>query len=153
MIELLLENPILLLFTVSAIGYYLGEVKIGKFNLGIAAVLFTGLFFGSLHPDLKLPEFVYTLGLVLFVYTVGLSNGPGFYNSLKLHGIKDNFFSLSMIIAGLTLTAIVSKIFSLKATLGSGLFVGSFTNTPALASLIVLLFLVLPQFTLREMMH
>ena len=74
MIQLLLDNPLLLLFVVAAIGYLLGRIKIGGSSLGVAAVLFAGLAIGSLHPDLKLPELIYQLGLVLFVYTIGLSS-------------------------------------------------------------------------------
>ena len=59
MIQLLVDNPLLLLFAVAAMGYLLGQIRIGGFSLGVAAVLFTGLAAGSLHPDLKLPEIVY----------------------------------------------------------------------------------------------
>jgi putative transport protein len=83
MIQLLLDNPLLLLFIVAAIGYPLGQIKIRGSSLGVAAVLFVGLAIGSLHPDLKLPEIVYLLGLVLFVYTIGLSSGPGFFASFR----------------------------------------------------------------------
>lgn len=136
MIEILIENPVLLLFAVASIGYAVGEIKIGSFNLGISGVLFTGLVIGSFDPNLKLPEHMYILGLVLFVYTVGISNGPGFYSSIKKRGIKDNILAVSVICLALFLTFIFSKIFSLKASLSGGLFTGSMTNTPAMASLI-----------------
>ena len=67
MISLLAENPLLLLFLVAAIGYPLGRLRVGGSCLGVAAVLFVGLAIGSIHPDLKLPEIVYVLGLALFV--------------------------------------------------------------------------------------
>lgn len=136
MIEILIENPVLLLFAVASIGYAVGEIKIGSFNLGISGVLFTGLVIGSFDPNLKLPEHMYILGLVLFVYTVGISNGPGFYSSIKKRGLKDNILAVSVICLALFLTFIFSKIFSLKASLSGGLFTGSMTNTPAMASLI-----------------
>ena len=79
MIEILSENPLLLLFIVSAIGYAIGRIKIKGSSLGVAAVLFVGLAAGSLHPDLKLPDIVFELGLIIFVYTIGLSSGPGFF--------------------------------------------------------------------------
>src|SRR5205085_559608 len=65
MLRLLLDNPMLLLFVVGAIGYPLGHVKILGSKLGVAAVLFVGLAAGALHPEMKLPELVYQLGLVL----------------------------------------------------------------------------------------
>lgn len=79
MIQLMLDNPLLLLFIVAAVGYPIGRIKIGGSSLGVAAVLFVGLVVGALHPDLKLLEIVSQLGLVLFVYTVGLASGPGFF--------------------------------------------------------------------------
>lgn len=79
-IQILLDNPLLLLFSTAGIGYFIGRIKIGGSSLGVAAVLFVGLGFGAIHPDLKLPEIVYLLGLVLFVYTIGLSSGPLFFS-------------------------------------------------------------------------
>ena len=71
-VELLVDNLLLVLVVVAAIGYAVGQVKIRGTSLGIAAVLFVGLFFGALDPRLKLPDAFYLLGLVIFVYTVGL---------------------------------------------------------------------------------
>lgn len=76
MIDLLVANPLLLLFLVAGIGYPLGRIRIWGNSLGVATVLFVGLAIGSLHPDLKLPEIVYMLGLAIFVYTIGLWSGP-----------------------------------------------------------------------------
>ncbi len=84
MIQLLIDNPLLLLFVVAAIGYPLGRINIGGSSLGVAAVLFVGLIIGLLHPDLKLPEIVYQIGLVVFVYAIGLSSGTGFSLSWRL---------------------------------------------------------------------
>jgi len=81
-VAILQANPLLLLFLVAAIGYPLGRVRIGGTSLGIAAVLFVGLAFGALDPELKLPEAFYQLGLVLFVYTIGLASGSVFFASL-----------------------------------------------------------------------
>lgn len=136
MIQVLLDNPLLLLFVVTAIGYPLGHIKIKGSSLGVAAVLFVGLAFGSLHPDLKLPEIVYTFGLVLFVYTIGLSSGPAFFASFRRKGLRDNL----LIVGGLGLAAGLAVgafyLLDLKSTLAAGLFTGSMTNTPALAALL-----------------
>jgi len=136
--EFLIKNPILLLFLVSAIGYAIGEIKFGSFRLGIVGVLLTGLFFGAFHPGFKLDEFefIYRFGLVLFVYTVGLSNGPSFYMMLKKQGLRDNLFTLGVITLAGVIVVVVSKLFFLKASLSSGVFAGSLTNTPALAGVI-----------------
>ena len=133
MIKLLSENPLLLLFLVAAIGYPLGRLRVGGSCLGVAAVLFVGLAIGSIHPDLKLPEIVYVLGLALFVYTVGLSSGPSFVASLRKDGIRNNLLVVSLLVFAAFLALLAQKFFDLKATMTAGMFAGSFTNTPALA--------------------
>ncbi len=133
MVKILIENPLILLFLVAAIGYPIGHIRIWGSSLGVAAVLFVGLAIGSLHPDLKLPEIIYILGLALFVYTVGLSSGPSFTSSLLREGLRNNILVAGVLIGAAALTAIVQIAFSLKATITVGMFAGSFTNTPALA--------------------
>ena len=86
MIDILRYNPLLLLFVIAAIGWPLGRIQIGGVRLGVAAVLFTGLAIGSLDPELRLPEIIYLVGLVLFVYTVGLTSGSIFFASLRRKG-------------------------------------------------------------------
>ena len=97
MIALLVEEPLLLLFLVTAIGYAIRQIKIKGSSLGVAAVLFVGLFFGTLSPEIKLPAIIFELGLVIFVYTIGLSSGAGFFASFNRRGLRDNLFVLSMI--------------------------------------------------------
>jgi putative transport protein len=136
MIDLLLQNSLLLLFVVAALGYVIGRIKVRGISLGVSAVLFVGLFFGALHPDLKLPEIIYTLGLVLFVYTIGLSSGRGFFAAFKRKGLRDNALVLGMVIFAAVLAAVAHLILSLSATVTSGLYAGSMTNTPALAAVL-----------------
>ncbi len=136
LIQILRDNPLLLLFLVAAIGYPLGRLKIGGASLGVAAVLFVGLAFGALDPNLKLPEVVYNLGLVLFVYTIGLSSGSVFFGSLRRQGIKTNLLAIGMLALAGALTAAAKVIFNIKTTLAAGMFAGSLTNTPALAGVI-----------------
>jgi putative transport protein len=135
-IRLLLENPLLLLFAVIAIGYPLGRVKVGGLSLGVAAVLFSGLAVGSLHPDLKVPELVYQLGLALFVYTVGLSNGRGFFSSFRRKGLRDNLLVAAMLAFAASLTYGLARLLGLGGPLSAGLFAGALTNTPALAGVV-----------------
>ncbi|MCA9975926.1 MAG: hypothetical protein KC413_09265, partial [Anaerolineales bacterium] len=97
MIQILIDNPLLLLFIVLAVGYAIGRIKIKGSSLGVAAVLFVGLAAGALHPDLELPDIIFLLGLVIFVYTVGLSSGPGFFSSFRRKGLRDNLFVVGML--------------------------------------------------------
>jgi putative transport protein len=90
LLQILIDNPLLTFCIVAALGYLLGRVRIGGSSLGTAVVLFAGLFVGAIDPRLKLPNALYLLGLVLFVYTIGLSSGPAFFAALRCHGVRDN---------------------------------------------------------------
>ena len=133
MLKILIDNPLLLFFVVAAIGYPLGRIRIRGSSLGVAAVLFVGLAIGSIHPDLKLPEIVYMLGLATFVYTIGLASGPAFVASLQRDGMRNNLLVIGMLVFATILTLIAQRMLHLKATVAAGLFAGSLTSTPALA--------------------
>ncbi|MCL5429594.1 MAG: transporter [Chloroflexi bacterium] len=133
MIAILQDNPLLLLFVIAAIGWPLGRVEIGGVRLGVAAVLFTGLAVGALSPDLRLPEIVYLIGLVIFVYTVGLNSGSIFFASLRRKGLRDNLLVAGILASAAGLAIAASKLFGIHAAEAAGLFAGSLTNTPALA--------------------
>ncbi len=134
LIELLVSEPLLLLFVVAALGYVLGRVSIGGFRLGVAAVLFVGLAIGALDPEMKLPEIVHLLGLVLFVYSIGLASGQHFFASLKRKGLRDNLFVLGMLVLAALVAAGCDRFFELPAGRTAGVYCGSTTNTPALAA-------------------
>jgi putative transport protein len=135
-LPILQDNPLLLLFLVAAIGYPLGRVRIGGASLGVAAVLFVGLAVGALDPELKLPEEVYQLGLVLFVYTLGLAGGSVFFASLGQKGLRYNLLVAGGLGAAALLTAAAHRLLGLNPRLAAGMFAGSLTNTPALAGVI-----------------
>ena len=136
MVDILIENPLILLFLVAAIGYPLGRIQVKGSSLGVAAVLFTGLAAGSIHPNMKLPDIVYTLGLAIFVYTVGLSSGATFFTSFRRDGLRNNLFAAAVLALGAALTVITSKAYHIKGAIAAGIFAGSLTNTPALAGLL-----------------
>jgi putative transport protein len=133
-IQLLSESSLLLLFVVLAVGAPLGKIKIGGVNLGIAAILFTGLAMGSLSPDVKLPAVIYEIGLVLFIYCIGISSGEHFFHNLRSKGWKENILVLSVIAVAFGLVLLLRIVTNLEAPYLAGLFAGSLTNTPALAT-------------------
>jgi putative transport protein len=135
-VQSLVDNPLLLLFIIAAIGYPLGRIKVAGVSLGVAAVLFVGLAFGALDPNLKLPELFYQLGLVLFVYTVGLSSGPGFFAALRRQGLRDNLLIAGILVLAAALTAAAAGLLQLQPAQAAGMFAGSLTNTPALAGVL-----------------
>lgn len=151
-IEVLKENPLLLLFVVAGIGYPLGQIKISGTRLGVAAVLFVGLAVGALDPDLKLPEVVYTLGLVLFVYCIGLSSGSIFFSSLRHQGLRNNLLVVGVLVFVAAIAALAHLVLGIKITLAAGMFSGSLTNTPALASVLEHIKAVIPAETAEQML-
>ncbi len=136
LIAFLVEEPLLLLFIVAGLGYVLGHVKVKGISLGVAAVLFVGLAFGSLSPDMAMPPVIVDVGLIIFVYTIGLSSGLGFFASFKRKGLRDNTFVFLLLLLAALLTAGAAALFDLRATVAAGMYAGSLTNTPALAGIL-----------------
>ena len=136
MVSAFIENPILLLFVVAALGYWVGNIRFRGSSLGVAAVLFVGLVFGSLSPDLRIPDVVTFLGLTIFVYTVGLSSGPSFFALFRQRGSRDLIFVFAMLTFSVGITVLLHFLFVFEPSTTAGLFAGSTTNTPALAGLL-----------------
>ncbi|MCB0631858.1 MAG: TrkA C-terminal domain-containing protein [Saprospiraceae bacterium] len=139
MIEAFKESPLLLLFVVSAIGYAVGKIPIRGARLGSAAVLFVGLGFGALDPKLSVPQIIIVLGLSMYVYTIGLSSGAGFFHTFKKHGLVNSLFILGVIGFTALVTAGFHFWWGLDAATSSGIMSGTNTNTPALAGLLDLI--------------
>ena len=139
MISLFQANPLLLLFTVAAIGYWVGTIKVRGTSLGVAAVLFVGLGFGALDPNMQVSETIIFMGLAIFVYTVALQSGHAFFTNLRSRGLRDIGFVISMLALSACATVGVHFLLGFNAATTAGLFSGITTNTPALAGLIDLI--------------
>ncbi len=136
MIQVLTDSPVLLLVVVSTLGYGIGQISIKGSQLGVAGVLFAGLAVGALDPALKLPKVVTLLGLILFVYAVGISSGPSFFASLRRRGLRDTLLVTGVLGGAAVLAGGLAWALGLAGTTTGGLFAGSLTNTPALAALL-----------------
>lgn len=136
MVEAFIENPILLLFIVVGIGYGVGRIGYRGSSLGVAAILFVGLFFGSLSPELQIPNIITFIGLSIFVYVIGLSSGPTFFSLFRQRGSRDLIFIFIMLTFSVSVTVALHFLFQFDASTTAGLFAGSTTNTPALAGLL-----------------
>ena len=136
MSELMSNNPLLLLFIVAALGYLVGKIKIMGSSLGVAAVLFVGLAFGALDPNYNVPSLLFQLGIILFVYSIGLSSGPAFFNSFKTNGWRDIGFIVAMTALTGFLAVGVFFLFDFTPATITGIYAGSTTNTPALAGVL-----------------
>lgn len=127
----LLQNHIFLLLVITLVGSALGKIRIKSFSLGSSAVIFVGLVFG--YFGYILPKDFLTLGLVLFIYSIGLQAGPGFLRSLRTSGLKLTLGALAIIAAGFLTVLAAALIFDFDAGVAAGLFAGALTSTPGLA--------------------
>lgn len=132
--QTLVHFPILALFLAIGIGYLIGEISFFGFRFGIAGVLFAGLAVGALDPGIALPEIVPTLGLIIFVYMVGLHSGPALVRTIRARGYRDSVFAAIILAFGASLAVACSWILRLTGAGAAGLFCGALTNTPALAA-------------------
>lgn len=140
-VELLVANPVLVLFIVCGLGYGVGRIPLGKgrAQLGSAGVLFVGLAVGALDRRLQLPSIVNTLGIVLFMYTVGLSSAAGFFGSLNRQGLRYAVVAGVPLVIGAALTLALAKIIGLNAGGGASVFTGSMSSSSGLAAIVDLL--------------
>jgi len=129
-------SSLILLSSVAAGGLALGAVKVRGVGLGSAGVLFVGLIVGSLGfgLDHAVLEFLREFGLMLFVFTMGLQLGPGFFASLRKAGIRLNAFAAAIVVAGFLCTWVCAVMFAIPAGARLGLFSGATTNTPSLGA-------------------
>ena len=130
---LLEQQPILALFLTIAIGYLVGEINIKGFSLGAGAVLFVAIAVGWFAPKAVPPAMIGTLGLALFLYTVGIQYGRQFFMGLTSRdGIRANVMAVcGVLLAGFLSIAFV-KWFGVSEGIAYGLFAGSGTSTATL---------------------
>jgi putative transport protein len=128
----LLTEQMLVLFAILALGSWIGSLSFRGVSLGTAAVFFVGLAFG--HFGMTVPKPIMDLGLLLFVYAVGLQAGPRFFRTFRRQGREFVVVAAAAIIAAGIVTVLMARVFNLSWALASGMFTGALTNTPALAS-------------------
>ncbi len=132
-VELLIEEPLILLFGILALGSLLGSIRFASFSFGSAAVLFVGLAASAWNPDLVVPRILGIFGLAIFAYGIGVSSGPQFFHVLR------NFRGAVVLVVGVLVAAAavavgVGHLLGLSGPVVSGLYAGALTNTPALAA-------------------
>ncbi len=129
-------HSILILALVVAGGLVLGSLKFKGLTLGVAGVLFTGLAFGhfGLNISPEVLEFAREFGLILFVYTIGMQVGPGFFSSLRRQGLKLNLCAAAIVLGGSAVTLGIHAFAGVELPVAVGLFSGATTNTPSLAA-------------------
>ena len=134
MTDILAGSPLLTIMLVVALGTLFGIIPFGPLRFGAAGALFIGLAVGALDPRLgQNLQLIQALGLALFVYTVGISAGPGFFRGLRrqLPLMACAVVSI-MVAAGLAVA--VGGLLGLPPAVRAGAFAGALTSTPALAA-------------------
>ncbi len=131
------QQPLLTLFIVIGFGYALGGVNIRGFALGAGAVLFVGLAAGMVLPRVAPPAMLGSLGLLMFVYGIGIMYGKQFFSGLtSTFGLKANGLVLLSHLAAIGVCYVAYAGFSVAPAAIAGLFCGALTSTPALQAAI-----------------
>ncbi|MFX0587885.1 putative transporter [Glaesserella parasuis] len=129
-----------LLSLVAVIGLWIGHIKVRGVSLGIGGVLFGGILVSHFMTQygVKLDghtlHFIQEFGLILFVYTLGIQVGPGFFASLRQSGLKLNAFAVMIVGISGILVILLHKIFDVPLPVILGIFSGAVTNTPSLGA-------------------
>jgi putative transport protein len=138
--DLLEHQPLMALFLTIAVGYFVGEMTFGGFSLGVGAVLFVALGMGWLVPKAVPAPMVGTLGLALFLYSVGVQYGAQFFVGLTSRaGLRANLLALTGVLAAGAVSLLLGRVLDMKLGYALGLFAGSGTSTSALQAAIATL--------------
>ena len=129
-------TAILYISLTAFIGVLIGKIKIRNVKLGIAGVLFSGLFIAHLGAEIN-PEvlhFVREFGLILFVYAIGIDVGPRFFNTFRSDGLRLNLFAAGIVIAGFFIAYAFHRWGGVSPAVITGIMSGAVTNTPGLGA-------------------
>ena len=127
------SQPFIALFLVIGLGYAVGQIKIGGLSLGIGAVLFVGLGVGAIAPKAAPPGLLGTVGLVLFLYGIGIQYGKDFFKGLMSPlGIKANLLATFAVLMGCAVAVAMARFFGFGSDFVAGMFAGSLTSTATL---------------------
>jgi len=131
-----IAHSILLLAFVIGVGLYLGRLKVRGISLGSTWILFAGILMGHLgfSADPEVLHFVKEFGLILFVFSIGLQVGPGFFHSFRSGGVKMNLFAALNVLLAVAMTWILSTLTDTPLTTMTGVMSGAVTNTPGLGA-------------------
>ena len=129
-------HSVLILSLAIAFGIILGKIKIWGISLGVTWILFVGIIFGhfNLNLDEHLLHFLKEFGLILFVYSIGLQVGPGFFSAFKKGGLRLNILAMIIVALGIGLTILLHFTTDIPVTTMVGILSGAVTNTPGLGA-------------------
>ena len=129
------HSMIILAITVG-IGVYLSRIKIAGISFGVTWVLFIGILLSHFGMTLneELLHFVKEFGLILFVYSIGLQVGPGFFSSFKSGGLKLNAITCLIVLLDVVFAIILIFTTGESVDTITGIMSGAVTNTPGMGA-------------------
>ena len=129
-------HTIMLLAFVIGIGIYLGRFKIKGVSIGATWILFMGILVShfGFRANPEMLHFIKEFGLILFVFSIGLQVGPGFFHSLKSGGVKMNLLALVNVLLAVAMTWCISLVTGVDLKTMVGVMSGAVTNTPGLGA-------------------
>lgn len=127
---------IFLLSVVIALGKILGGCRIGGISLGVTWILFVGILFAHFGycPDAAVLHFVKELGLIFFVYSIGMQVGPDFFSHFRSGGIRLNLLALLLVLLGVATADALAGLTGIPMPTMVGIMSGAVTNTPGLGA-------------------
>ena len=131
-----IANSVLILGLTVSLGLTLGRIKFGSVSLGVTWVLFVGILLShfGLGIDPRICNFIKEFGLILFVYSIGLQVGPGFFSSFKEGGVRLNLLAMLIVLLGCVTCYVIHVITGEELTTMVGVLSGAVTNTPGLGA-------------------
>lgn len=131
-----IAHSIIILALVIALGKMLGKSKAGGISLGVTWVLFVGILFShfGMTLDSNLLHFMKEFGLILFVYSIGLQVGPGFFSIFRSGGLKLNLLAIFICLCGAATAIAIHFLADIPMTTITGIMSGAVTNTPGLGA-------------------
>ncbi|MDD6891280.1 MAG: putative transporter [Bacteroidales bacterium] len=129
-------QAVVIMSLIIAIGRVLGKLQVFGISLGVTFVFFTGILAGHLgfSVDAQMLTYAESMGLVLFVYALGLQVGPGFISSFRQGGYTLNLLGLGVIGLGTALALLLARLTGISLPDMAGILCGATTNTPALGA-------------------
>ena len=131
-----IAHSIFIIAITIAVGILLGKIKIGGISLGVTLILFTGIALSHFKVlvDPAILNFVKEFGLILFVFSIGMQVGPGFFSSFKKGGVTMNLLATMIVLLGCATAIVIHFVTGEDLVVMTGILCGAVTNTPGLGA-------------------
>ncbi|MDD3052417.1 MAG: transporter, partial [Candidatus Cloacimonetes bacterium] len=127
-----LNQGYMVIFLIISTGIVFGRISVKGFSLDNSAIIFVALVMG--HFGFKVSDEYQRIGLFIFIFTIGIQAGPGFFESFKNYGKQLIITAIIIVSTGAVTTVILSRIIGIDSRLAAGIFTGALTSAPGLAA-------------------